>query len=203
VQDQHFNPRALNFYAYVWSNPSGLIDRTGLLPSPAQLILGNSVHRAVQVWFEATFPGSETELRLAGFGIRLDMMKLGPTGIWEVYELKSAATLANPRGRREATRQLNNYVAGVRATRGNAQKGGTWNPQGQRVPWNAMFDAILTSDPSEPGLVGYSLDARSDAVDVLVMGFGVDKAIAAAVLAILLELARAGSPSPLFQPANP
>src|SRR3989304_1325955 len=26
VQDQHFTPRALNFYAYVWSPPTGLVD---------------------------------------------------------------------------------------------------------------------------------------------------------------------------------
>ncbi len=196
-QDEYFNPRALNFYAYTWGAPTGLVDRNGLFPSPSQLILGNSVHAAVERWFRATFPGSRTQLTIEGLGLRLDMMKPGPGGVWEVYELKSATTLADPSKRRKAITQLQDYLDALRASGWNAQAGGSWNPQGQVVPWNSLFNAVLTSDPAAPGIIGYSLSPTNNAISVLVTGYAVPAAIAAAVLAILLRACEGGSASPL------
>jgi hypothetical protein len=202
VQDQHFNPHALNFYTYAWSAPTGLIDQDGLLPSPAQLVIGNSVHAAVERWFNANFPGSRTELRIEGFGLRLDMARPTASGTWEVYELKPQSVFSNPRALDRAQAQLRGYVNGLRQMGRNAQAGGSWNPQGTRVQWNSMFDAVLTSNPAAPGIIGYSLSPTNKAIEVLTTYYGVDIAIAAAVRGILMELARQGSNSPLFAP-NP
>ncbi len=197
VQDQHFNPRALNFYAYAWNGPTGLVDRNGAWPMPPNLLLGISVHAAVERWFRATFPGSRTELTLERFGLRLDMMKPGPGGTWEVYELKSASVFGQPSKLQAARAKLQDYVNALRASGLNAQAGGSWNPQGTVVPWNNFFDAVLTSNPAAPGIIGYSLQPTQNAIQVLVSTYGVPLALAAAVLAILLAECAAGGASPV------
>ncbi|MDI6773094.1 MAG: hypothetical protein QME77_11010, partial [bacterium] len=203
VQDQYFNPAALNFYTYAWSAPTGLVDPDGRVPVPWHLVLGNAVHRAVGDWFMATFPGSFTEYRIQGFGLRLDMMKPGPSGVWEVYELKPAGVFGNPGKLRGAIKQVEGYMSALRASGMSAQAGGSWNPQGQIVPWNSMFNVVLTSNAAAPGVIGHSLSPTNNAISTLVNVYGVAPDIVAMVLALLLAAAAAGSQSPLFQPTGP
>jgi hypothetical protein len=127
-------------------------------------------------------------------------MRPGLGGVWEVYELKPASVFANPLALGAARIQLQGYMNSLYEFGVQAQAGGTWNPEGQRVPWNGVFDAVLTSDPKVPGIIGYSLSPTSDAAKILVSQYGVDESLVHLVIIILLATAAAGSQSPLFQP---
>ncbi len=145
VQDQRFNPSSLNFYAYAWNSPLAFVDQDGLFAIPSQLFTGISVHAAVARWFRDTFPGSFTELRIQGFGMRLDMMKPGPSGAWEVYELKPRSVFDNPKALGKAQKQLQGYVHGLRA-----RTDGMHRPAARGIHRDKSFRGITFSMLSSP-----------------------------------------------------
>ncbi|MDR7552929.1 MAG: RHS repeat-associated core domain-containing protein, partial [Armatimonadota bacterium] len=185
IQNDSFNPAALNAYAYAWNSPTGLVDPTGLRPYPLEAILGIFVHGAVERHFRNVvaprYGGTDVQTEYRVSTGRLDMM-MTIGGVREVYELKPVSHLFDAGKLEDASRQVRRYAESV-----GGKPGTTWQPRGEAVSFNWLFDLRLYSlgTRGSEGIIGYELVSKYNAAEILANQNGWDPVFAAAVLALL------------------